>query len=131
NYNNDFINGVEIGGKLTNNGKDVLAIINMMKQESGYLHLTNGMILQWGRLSSAIANGDTVQATVGFPVSFPTKCCSVSTTILGVDGQGDLGARYNGALKIMNNSYGVFFARNVTPEKWGSSMEISYIAIGY
>ncbi|MCG4734931.1 hypothetical protein L0M92_15100, partial [Casaltella massiliensis] len=63
--------------------------------------------------------------------SFPTKCCSVSTTILGVDGQGDLGARYNGALKIMNNSYGVFFARNVTPEKWGSSMEISYIAIGY
>lgn len=131
NYNNDFKNGVEIGGKLTNNGKDVLAVINMMKQESGYLHLTNGMILQWGRLSSTIANGDTVQATVGFPISFPTKCCSVSTTILGVDGQGDLGARYNGALKIMNNSYGVFFARNLTPEKWGSSMEISYIAIGY
>lgn len=131
NYNNDFKNGVEIGGKVTNNGKDILAVINMMKQESGYLHLTNGMILQWGRLSSAIANGDTVQATVGFPISFPTKCCSVSTTILGVDGQGDLGARYNGALKIMNNSYGVFFARNVTPEKWGSSMEISYIAIGY
>lgn len=131
NYNNDFKNGVEIGGKLTNNGKDVLAVINMMKQESGYLHLTNGMILQWGRLSSTIANGDTIQATVGFPISFPTKCCSVSTTILGVDGQGDLGARYNGALKIMNNSYGVFFARNVTPEKWGSTMEISYIAIGY
>lgn len=95
NYNNDFKNGVEIGGKLTNNGKDVLAVINMMKQESGYLHLTNGMILQWGRLSSTIANGDTVQATVGFPISFSTKCCSVSTTILGVDGQGDLGSRYN------------------------------------
>lgn len=131
NYNNDFKNGVEIGGTLTNNGKDVLAIINMMKQESGYLHLTNGMILQWGRLSASIANGDTVQATVGFPISFITKCCSVSATITGVDGQGDLASRYNGALKIMNNSYGVFFARNVTPEKWGSSMEISYIAIGY
>ncbi|MBZ6007597.1 phage tail protein [Paraclostridium bifermentans] len=131
NYNNDFKNGVEIGGKLTNNGKDILAVINMMKQESGYLHLTNGMILQWGRLSSTIANGDTVQATVGFPIGFPTKCCSVSATITGVDGQGDLAARYNGALKVVNNSYGVFFARNVTPEKWGSTMEISYIAIGY
>lgn len=131
NYNNDFKNGVEIGGKVTNNGKDILAIINMMNQESGFVHLTNGLILQWGRVRTSIANGDTVQATVGFPISFVTKCCSVSATITGVDGRGDLGARYNGALKVENNSYGVFFARNVTPEKWGSTMEISYIAIGY
>lgn len=38
------------------------------------------------RLSFTIANGDTVQVTVGFLISFPTKCRSVSTTILGVDG---------------------------------------------
>lgn len=61
------------------------------------------MIVQWGRLSSTIANGDTVRATVGFPISLTTKCCSVSTIILGVDGQGDLGARHNEALKIINN----------------------------
>ncbi|GAA0104257.1 hypothetical protein UT300013_08790 [Paraclostridium sordellii] len=131
NYNNDFKNGVEIGGTLTNNGKDVLSVINMMKKDSGYLHLTNGMILQWGRVNTTIANGDTVQATVGFPISFVTKCCSISATITGVDGRGDLAARYNGSLKVENSSYGVFFARNVTPEKWGSTMEISYIAIGY
>lgn len=131
NYNNDFKNGVEIGGTLTNNGRDVLSQIDFRKQENGYIRLTNGLIIQWGKVTSTIANGDRVQATIGFPIGFPTKCCSVSTTILGVDGQGDLGSRYNGAFSLMNNSYGVFFARNVTPEKWGSSMEISFIAIGY
>ncbi|WP_290059858.1 phage tail spike protein [Paraclostridium bifermentans] len=131
NYNNDFKNGVEIGGKITNNGKEILSQIDFLKRENGYIRLTNGLIIQWGKITSSIVNGDTVQATIGFPISFTNQGCSLVTSITGVDGQGDLATKYNGTSKIMNNSYGLFYAKNLTPEKWGSSMEINFIAIGY
>ncbi|WP_195948104.1 phage tail spike protein [Paraclostridium bifermentans] len=76
NYNNDFINGVNIGGNvsieknLQVNNHDVITNMGLVKQPFGYQIFSNGLILQWGTYSG-FGDGDT---TVYYAIEFPNAC---------------------------------------------------------
>lgn len=52
---------------------NINSIGNAAKSNNGYVRLMNGMILQWGRVTTTINPGDA-QGTVTFPLAFPTNC---------------------------------------------------------
>jgi hypothetical protein len=43
------------------------------------VRLLNGMIMQWGRVTTTINPGD-VQSVINFPLAFPTACYWASAT---------------------------------------------------
>jgi hypothetical protein len=49
------------------------SIGNAAKANNGYCRLTNGLILQWGRVTTAVNPGD-VDQVITFPLAFPTAC---------------------------------------------------------
>ena len=53
-----------------------------LKDVNGYQKLPSGLIIQWGKFTSA----DTVTTTVTFPIEFPTACVSVGGLQMGVGG---------------------------------------------
>lgn len=76
-------------GQLTWDGKTILNDMAHSTTANGYVKLTNGLIIQWGRGNSV--NGETSVETQ-FPITFPTACLRViaspfcSTANAGVDG---------------------------------------------
>lgn len=132
NYSGDFKNGVDISGALTNNGKAVVYEAEKQMAAPGYSRLSNGMTVMWGKVTGiAISGGESAQATITFPKGFPAMCVSCQVMIEAVDGDLTLGDRYNAVCKVNSTTNATFRARNVTSDKWGSRMDISWIAIGY
>ena len=61
-------------GQLTWDGKTILNDMAHSTTANGYVKLTNGLIIQWGRGNSV--NGETSVGTQ-FPITFPTACLRV------------------------------------------------------
>lgn len=61
-------------GQLTWDGKTILNDMAHSTTANGYVKLTNGLIIQWGRGNSV--NGETSVETQ-FPITFPTACLRV------------------------------------------------------
>ena len=61
-------------GQLTWDGKTILNDMALSTTANGYVKLTNGLIIQWGRGNSV--NGETSVETQ-FPITFPTACLRV------------------------------------------------------
>lgn len=73
NYNNDFGNGVEIGGRLTNKGNEVISNLGFSPGNWGYQYLSTGLMIQWGSFDN-FGDGSTY---VGFAQQFKSKCLGV------------------------------------------------------
>lgn len=130
NYSNDFTNGVEIGGTLTNNGRNVLSLINQNSYKEGYMQLSNGFILQWGHVTGIGISSGVVDATITYPIQFPNKCLVFIPVVDVVDNDNYLATQFNCIGRVAGNSNGWFYARNLLDNR-GGSMTINYIAIGY
>lgn len=132
NYNNDFKNGVDIGGKITNDGRPVLSESHFEGTDTGILVLSNGFIIQWGKIGNlSITGGEMLSRNLTFPIKFNNKCFFAGVDINSVDdGNGDLETRYNAWLKHIDKNGAVLKVRNYTDQKWGSKMEIYWFAIG-
>jgi len=52
---------------------EILSEVGMSLATSGYINLSNGLIVQWGQVSS----GGAGYVTVTLPITFPTACLSV------------------------------------------------------
>lgn len=98
NYNNDFGNGVEIGGRLTNKGNEVISNLGFNNSEAGYHIFSSGLIIQWGFFSGF---GDAT-TYISFPKPFKNKCVGVFTQFTGdstgffrttVDGTSNFGSQ--------------------------------------
>ena len=48
------------------------------KSSNGWQKLEGGLIIQWGTVGFAANNSTTVQATVAFPIAFPSECVHIS-----------------------------------------------------
>ena len=48
---------------------------------NGYVKLPGGLIIQWGQVSVSISAGPTGQTGVTFPVTFPSACQMVSSSV--------------------------------------------------
>ena len=133
NYDNDFINGVELQGNITNWGKPILTENGYNSyQDNGYLSLSNGFILQWGKIKTAIGNGDHVTGLAfSYPIKFPNAVFHCDATILNVDdGYGGIEYLYDGGVTKYDENGGYFWAKNRTENKWGTTMTITWFAIG-
>lgn len=98
NYNNDFGNGVEIGGRLTNKGNEVISNLGFNNSEAGYHIFSSGLIIQWGFFNGF---GDAT-TYISFPKPFKNKCIGVFTQFTGdstgffrttVDGTSNFGSQ--------------------------------------
>lgn len=76
----DFFNEKNMFTRICNNGtwtawKRVVEVTNQSLAQAGYVHLSNGLVLQWG-LATIPAN--TSGLTVKFPLTFPTYARAVT-----------------------------------------------------
>lgn len=85
---------------------------------NGYVKLANGLIIQWGTTASVTAGSN---ATLTFPLAFPTNCWAVTIT--------PISAGNSGATTTLTSSTPT--TSNVTVRNWGSiSCPGFFIAIG-
>ncbi len=132
NYNNDFVNGVEIGGKLTNNTFPILSALGLVLDANGYIELNNGLIIQYGSVTGIpIKNGNIVDTPVRYRKRFPHACISFLASIDTVDKNNYLASNFNSVSHTNGQEAGWFYAKNLTNDKFGALMDINYIAIGY
>lgn len=132
NYNNDFVNGVEIGGKLTNNTFPILSALGFVLDANGYIELNNGLIIQYGSVTGIpIKNGNIVDTPVRYRKRFPHACISFLASIDTVDKNNYLASNFNSVSHTNGQEAGWFYAKNLTNDKFGALMDINYIAIGY
>lgn len=132
NYNNDFANGVEIGGKLTNNTFPILSALGLVLDANGYIELNNGLIIQYGSVTGIpIKNGNIVDTPVRYRKRFPHACISFLASIDTVDKNNYLASNFNSISHTNGQEAGWFYAKNLTNDKFGALMDINYIAIGY
>lgn len=130
NYLNDFINGVEIGGTLTNDGRNVLSLVNQNSYKEGYMKLSNGFLLQWGHVTGIGISSGVVDTTITYPIQFPSKCLVFIAVVDVVDNDNYLATQFGCISRVAGNAGGWFYARNLLDAR-GGSMNINYIAIGY
>lgn len=88
-----------------------IAMGSNLKSQNGYTTLPNGLILQWGRC--------TDQATVVFPIAFPTECFSVSAISFSTN---------NGVPRITSGVSPTGFFMNYANAVGGTC---TWMAIGY
>ena len=130
NYLNDFISGVEIGGTLTNDGRNVLSLVNQNSYKEGYMKLSNGFLLQWGHVTGIGISSGVVDTTITYPVQFPSKCLVFIAVVDVVDNDNYLATQFSCVSRVTGSAGGWFYARNLLDTR-GGSMNINYIAIGY
>lgn len=132
NYTNDFANGVEIGGKVTNNKQDIITDFNSQITENGFTFLSNGFKMQWGRKTVHIQGGRVIEDTINFPTPFPNSCIIFIANLESVDGNNFWTANYNITSRRFNRFSGGVYGLNL--EKYivsqGALADISWIAIG-
>lgn len=130
NYLNDFLSGVEIGGTLTNDGRNVLSLVNQNSYKEGYMKLSNGFLLQWGHVTGIGISSGVVDTTITYPIQFPGKCLVFIAVVDVVDNDNYLATQFSCISRVASNAGGWFYARNLIDVR-GGSMNINYIAIGY
>lgn len=130
NYLNDFISGVEIGGTLTNDGRNVLSLVNQNSYKEGYMKLSNGFLLQWGHVTGIGISSGVVDTTITYPIQFPSKCLVFIAVVDAVDNDNYLATQFSCISRVTGSAGGWFYARNLLDTR-GGSMNINYIAIGY
>lgn len=132
NYNNDFINGVEIAGDLTNNTKKIISDHNSSLNENGFVFLSNGLKLQWGKVTINIQNGKVIEGTVNFPTPFPGACIIFHANLESVDNNNYWSANYNIVSKPFNRFAGGIYGLNLQKyiEQQGAVAQLSWFAIG-
>jgi hypothetical protein len=89
---------------------------------NGYTKYGNGLILQWGRTSSALSVGGTQAVT--FPINFPSACLNLSLTV------GSTPSPDNGVSAPLYTSLTRLGFTAVNKDT-DSSYVISYFAVGY
>lgn len=132
NYNNDFRNGVEIGGKLTNNTFDVLSLISSQKSESGFRKLSDGFMIVWGKVNINIKDGWIIEGTIPFHTKFPNACFLFNANLEKVDNNDYWTANYTLNSYALDKNGGRVYGLNLQKYigKQGAIAQISYIAIG-
>ena len=132
NYNNDFINGVEIAGELTNNTKKIISVHDSSLNENGFVFLSNGLKLQWGRTTMNIQNGKVIEGTVNFPTPFPGACIIFHANLESVDNNNYWSANYNIVSKPFSRFSGGVYGLNLQKyiEQQGAVAQLSWFAIG-
>ncbi|MDM0465538.1 phage tail spike protein [Clostridium perfringens] len=132
NYNNDFINGVEIAGELTNNTKKIISVHDSSLNENGFVFLSNGLKLQWGKVTINIQNGKVIEGTVNFPTPFPGACIIFQANLESVDNNNYWSANYNIVSKPLNRFAGGIYGLNLQKyiEQQGAVAQLSWFAIG-
>lgn len=132
NYNNDFKNGVEIGGKLTNNTFDVLSLISSQKSESGFRKLSDGFMIVWGKVNINIKDGWIIEGTIPFHTKFPNACFLFNANLEKVDNNDYWTANYTLNSYALDKNGGRVYGLNLQKYigKQGAIAQISYIAIG-
>lgn len=132
NYNNDFINGVEIAGELTNNTKKIISVHDSSLNENGFVFLSNGLKLQWGKVTINIQNGKVIEGTVNFPTPFPGACIIFQANLESVDNNNYWSANYNIVSKPFNRFAGGIYGLNLQKyiEQQGAVAQLSWFAIG-
>ena len=88
----------------------------LLKSANGYIKLTGGLIIQWGK--TATINYDT-EGTTFFPIAFPNVCASINYSIVGAN-SGDYQPRIS---YTANNAFKIVGHGITTPYFW--------MAIGY
>ncbi|SQC85409.1 KID repeat-containing protein [Clostridium perfringens] len=132
NYNNDFKNGVEIGGKLTNNTFDILSLISSLKSESGFRKLSDGFMIVWGKVNINIKDGWIIEGTIPFHTKFPNACFLFNANLEKVDNNDYWTANYTLNSYALDKNGGRVYGLNLQKYigKQGAIAQISYIAIG-
>lgn len=133
NYNNDFVDGVDIQGWLTNDGSRILSQSHSSYNDHGYIVLNTGIKIQWGTFRSvSIGEGNYLDYSIVFPIAFENRCFHASGNIMSIDGgTSNLEGLYKSEIININKTNATFSARNISSNKWGSLMDFSYFAIGY
>lgn len=132
NYSNDFFNGVEIAGDLTNDGKLILSLLQNQYGTSGFIVLSSGLIIQYGHVNGlTVHEGKVVDELISYPLTFPNSCISFVPIVATVDKNNYWASRFNCIGELKGREAGLFYAYNWTGMNEGSLMDISYIAIGY
>lgn len=94
---------------------------NQSLSTNGYQKLPGGLIIQWGRYNNTSAG----QPVVSFPISFPTACFNIQSTIEF----GTAGSSLNaGSIYVVSKS-----TSSVTfnDANYGANYFINWVAIGY
>ena len=104
-----------------------------LQNANGYTKLPNGMIMQWGEITSTgINSGATIYPQFTFPMSFPTKALIVIPIVKNtVKDDGSLTALDVEIRRMVINSKSAFQVYIKANEYISGGVTIQYIAIGY
>ncbi|WP_415321423.1 phage tail spike protein [Clostridium perfringens] len=134
NYMNDFVNGVDIAGLLTNNGKKVMNESQFLDCNfgfTGHQKLPSGLILQWGRFTVVPGKDDYAISYVNFAKPFPNSTLAVFANIEATDeGKIDWISDVNVNAQIWDNYKFRIVAKNLL-HNWGTMYSGYWFAIGH
>ena len=105
-----------------------LAEFTNLKAENGYQRLPNGLILQWGKLTSDRYLGESTQS-ITFPIAFPTACLNVQANMYMAK-HSPLG---DGGIFVIdfNRNTAKFSLQNIGTNSVGDLRGFYWFSIGY
>lgn len=134
NYMNDFINGVDVAGLLTNNGKKVVnesEFLDCNFQFTGHQRLPSGLLFQWGRFTVVPGKDNYAISYVNFAKPFPNSTLAVFANIEATDeGKIDWISDVNVNAQIWDNYKFRIVAKNLL-HNWGTMYGGYWFAIGH
>ena len=132
NYNNDFRNGVEIAGDLTNNTFPIPSLIGAIKGENGFRKLSDGFMIVWGKAVMPIKEGKVIEGTIPFHTKFPNACFLFNAKLAKVDGNDYWAGNYTlnsyPLDKFGGRVYGLNMQKYISTQ--GAWADVYYFAIG-
>ncbi|MDM0481025.1 phage tail spike protein [Clostridium perfringens] len=132
NYNNDFRNGVEIAGELTNNTFPIPSLIGAIKGENGFRKLSDGFMIVWGKAVMPIKEGKVIEGTIPFHTAFPNACFLFNAKLAKVDGNDYWAGNYTlnsyPLDKFGGRVYGLNMQKYISTQ--GAWVDVYYFAIG-
>lgn len=132
NYNNDFRNGVEIAGDLTNNTFPIPSLIGAIKGENGFRKLSDGFMIVWGKAVMPIKEGKVIEGTIPFHTAFPNACFLFNAKLAKVDGNDYWAGNYTlnsyPLDKFGGRVYGLNMQKYISTQ--GAWADVYYFAIG-
>lgn len=132
NYNNDFKNGVEIAGDLTNNTFPIPSLIGAIKGENGFRKLSDGFMIVWGKAVMHIKEGKVIEGTIPFHTAFPNACFLFNAKLAKVDGNDYWAGNYTlnsyPLDKFGGRVYGLNMQKYISTQ--GAWADVYYFAIG-
>lgn len=132
NYNNDFKNGVEIAGELTNNTFPIPSLIGAIKGENGFRKLSDGFMIVWGKAVMPIKEGKVIEGTIPFHTKFPNACFLFNAKLAKVDGNDYWAGNYTlnsyPLDRFGGRVYGLNMQKYISTQ--GAWADVYYFAIG-